>query len=266
MAAPIHSFVPAQSAEVMLELFDFVEGVQCWIKDAGGVYQWVNRAFLLNYSLDGDRNQVVGRTDYDLSPKHLADQFRLSDDRVLEGNPSVDRIELVGRFDHVATWCSTTKLPIRSALGQVTGTAGITRPVTEEAVVGPVAQGFSRVLDYVRAHYAESPTNTVLAQVAGRSVRALEREFTREIHLTPQQYLRRVRVRLSCQDLVYSQGGLGDIALKHGFCDQSHFTREFRQETGMTPREYRLVYQPGHVTSEAPGGAGDSSRRRPFRR
>ena len=29
------------------------------------------------------------------------------------------------------------------------------------------------------------------------------------------------------------------IATAHGFCDQSHFSREFRRETGMTPRQYR---------------------------
>ena len=65
-------------------LLDQIEGVQCWIKDREGRYAWVNRGFLLNYALERTE-QVVGRTDHDLSPPHLADQYRLDDDRALGG-------------------------------------------------------------------------------------------------------------------------------------------------------------------------------------
>ena len=40
----------AQAGPILLDLLDFVEGVQCWVKNQDGVYCWVNRAFLLNYS------------------------------------------------------------------------------------------------------------------------------------------------------------------------------------------------------------------------
>jgi AraC-like DNA-binding protein len=33
-----------------------------------------------------------------------------------------------------------------------------------------------------------------------------------------------------------------EIAVSHGFYDQSHFVREFRRETGLTPGEYRARY------------------------
>jgi AraC-like DNA-binding protein len=222
----------------MLALFDFVEGVQCWIKDRDGVYQWANRAFLLNYSLETESCPVVGKSDDDFSPAHLAQQFRLDDERVLQGEP------VVGRFDHVSTWCLTTKLPLRDAQGAIVGTAGITRPADLAALDTHADLSLGRVLAYVRQHYALNPSNAALATVAGRSVRALERLFIRELHMPPQHYLRRVRVRLSCHDLVYSSWSLSEVALRHGFCDQSHFTREFRQETGLTPKNYRHRYQP----------------------
>jgi AraC-like DNA-binding protein len=228
----------------MLALFDFVEGVQCWVKDRNGVYQWANRAFLLNYSIETDLCPVVGKTDDDLSPTHLAQQFRLDDERVLQGEPVLGRLELVGRFDHVSTWCLTTKLPLRDAQGAIVGTAGITRPADLAALDTHTDLSLGRVLAYMRQHYAQNPSNAALATVAGRSVRALERLFIRELHMTPQHYLRRVRVRLSCHDLVYSSWSLSEVALRHGFCDQSHFTREFRLETGLTPKNYRHRYQP----------------------
>jgi transcriptional regulator GlxA family with amidase domain len=92
---------------------------------------------------------------------------------------------------------------------------------------------------FLRGHFPEPVDNATLAQHVGLSVRVLERRFRREFQLAPQQYLRRLRVRLACHPLVYSELGLAEIATAHGFCDQSHFGREFRRETGMTPRGYR---------------------------
>ncbi len=73
-------------------LFDCVEDVLVWIKDREGRYCWVNRAFLINYAMDrlrserpADTEGVLGKTDYDLSPTFLADQFRLDDEQVLTG-------------------------------------------------------------------------------------------------------------------------------------------------------------------------------------
>jgi AraC-like DNA-binding protein len=234
----------AQAGATLLGLLNFIEGVQCWVKDRQGVYRWVNRAFLLNYSMDASPEMVVGKTDYELSPKHLAEQFRLDDAQVLEGAAILNRLELVGRFDHVSNWCLTTKLPVRHSDGTITGTAGITRQAGASELSAPAHpdQGLSRALAFIREHHAAPISNQSHAAVSSRSVRALERLFVRELRLTPQQYLRRIRIRLSCHDLIYSQWSLSEVALRHGFCDQSHFTREFRQETQMTPKAYRLRF------------------------
>jgi AraC-like DNA-binding protein len=237
--------VVAHAGSALLSLFNSVEGIQCWVKDRNGFYCWVNRAFLLNYSTEAHPETVLGKTDYDLSPKHLAEQFRLDDAQVLEGDAILNRLELVGRFDHAATWCLTTKLPVRDAQTAIIGTAGITRPAGTGKADTPIHpdQGLSRALAFIREHHAAPISNRSLAAVSSRSVRALERLFMRELGLTPQQYLRRIRIRLSCHDLIYSGWSLSEIALRHGFCDQSHFTREFRLETRMTPKAYRLRFR-----------------------
>ena len=38
---------------------------------------------------------------------------------------------------------------------------------------------------------------------------------------------------------------IADIALSCGFCDQSALSRQFKQLTGLTPREYRLMMRGG---------------------
>ncbi|MEZ0276790.1 MAG: PAS domain-containing protein, partial [Roseimicrobium sp.] len=110
------------------ELFEGLDDVQFWIKDRRGQYLHVNRAFLLNYDLV-EPTQVVGKTDYDLSPAFLADQFLLDDERVLKGHKVVGRIELVSGADQAARWNVTHKLPLRDTRGHIMGTTGTTRPL-----------------------------------------------------------------------------------------------------------------------------------------
>jgi transcriptional regulator GlxA family with amidase domain len=76
------------------------------------------------------------------------------------------------------------------------------------------------------------------------SLRAFERQFLSNFHLTPQKYLRKLRLRIASRALVYTNESLSEVALTCGFGDQSHFTREFHRQFGRTPREYRKYYKP----------------------
>jgi len=237
-------------ASALCKLFDYVAGLQFWVKDRDGYYRWVNRGLLLNYALE-QPEQVLGKTAYDLSPRHLAAQFRTDDDLVLTGWPIVNRVELVGRFDHTAQWSVTNKIPLRQDGGEILGTAGISRPL-EEAAIGPTVSvgDLDACLAIIRRRVSESVSYEELAEAAGLSIRAFERKVRKSFGLSPQQYIMRVRVRMACSWLVYSSKPISEVATLHGFCDQSHFTREFRRQVGVTPRRYRLKYQDGEAKSK----------------
>src|SRR6266571_2448721 len=157
-------------------LFDCLEDILAWAKDRDGRYGWVNRAFLINYSLDGRRDgaapemrDVLGKTDYDFSPAFLADQFRLDDEYVLAGNRIVDRIELVGQPDGLAVWNVTNKVPLIDDQGAVIGTAGITRRLATPGQAITPGHEFGRVLAYLRDHYNTPITNRQLGRLAHMS-------------------------------------------------------------------------------------------------
>jgi len=225
------------AASEVLILCDALEDVPLWIKDVDGHYQWVNRSFLLNFGLER-REEVVGRTDYDLCAPHLAELYRVDDERVLAGESIVGRVELIGRYDHTSRWCSTTKIPLHSADGTVVGTAGITRPTGDAAKATP-GQPLSQALRLISEEVGRPLSNLRLAQVCGLSLRAFERQFLASYRCTPQQFVRQLRVRMSCQALVRTRKSLAEIATDFGFADQSHFNREFRRLRGETPRSYR---------------------------
>ena len=211
------------------------------MKDREGRYLWVNTAFLMNYGLTR-LSQVVGKADRDLSPAHLAAHFEAGDQAVLSGRPVNHRLELVGRYDHSAHWCRTTKLAARDARGRSVGTVGFTRRLTA-AEIGQMAEiPLGSVIATMIRRLGEKITSGEMARAAGTSVRGLERAFDRDYGLSPRQYLRRLRMQTACQLLVSTRSPLAQVADRCGFADQSHFNRDFKRMTGMTPRAYRLKF------------------------
>ena len=241
---------PTTDSFHLAELFDFVEGVLAWVKDRQGRYLWVNRAFLIKYALDHpgvdglvSAEKILGKTDYDLSPAFMADQFRLDDEQVLSGHRIINRIERVGEFEGMTAWNITNKIPVFDAKGAIIGTAGITRAAGPASSLEATAPGFGPALAHMRAHFHHEITNRHLASISNMSLRAFERQFRAAFHLTPQRFLRRIRLRLASRALMYTDESLAEIALNCGFADQSHFSREFRRQFGRTPREYRDYYK-----------------------
>jgi AraC-like DNA-binding protein len=240
----------ASTSSHFAELLDFLPDVLAWVKDRQGRYLWVNRAFLVQYSLDhqheheaGAVASVIGKTDYDLSPAFLADQFRLDDEQVLAGHRIVNRLERVGDSGGTTVWHVTDKIPVVDAKGAIVGTAGITRAADASSSLEATTPGFGPALDYMRAQFHREITNERLASISNMSLRAFERGFRAAFHLTPQKFLRKLRLRLASRALVYTDASLSEIALTCGFADQSHFSREFRRQFGRTPRDYREHYR-----------------------
>ena len=243
----------------LAELFNYVEDVRVWVKDRHGRFRWANRTVLLIHATDGHGSQasegsqgILGKTDYELSPPFLADQYRLDDEYVLAGNRIVNRIELIRQPDGTAAWHVTNKIPLFDGAGAVIGTAGIARRLEALSQRGVPGTEFGPVLAYLRDHYHSPITNRQLARLAHMSVRTFERRFRGSFHLTPQKYLRNLRMRMAAHALACTHQLLAQVALNCGFADQSHFTREFRRYYGRTPREYRRYYSEGGADA-APG-------------
>lgn len=235
------------AAPEVIELFDYLEDTPMWMKDAAGHYEWANVALLLNFGLR-NRAEIIGRTDYDFCGEVLANQYRIDDERVLKGERILSRVELVGRFNHTARWCVTSKVPLRDATGRIVGTAGVTRPLPQaEASTPSLGEGANSALGvairYISQNYSDRITNEDLARACGLSVRAFERQFQAAYHTSPHDYIRQLRVRMSCSALVFSRKSLAAVATEFGFSDQSHFTKEFRRFMSETPRAYRIRYQ-----------------------
>ena len=77
--------------------------------------------------------EAIGKTDFDLFPKAIAEAFFADDQTVLRtGQPVVNREEKVVRPDGEVHWLLTTKVPWRDAGGKILGLVGIGRDITDK--------------------------------------------------------------------------------------------------------------------------------------
>lgn len=84
----------------------------------------------------------------------------------------------------------------------------------------------------------ERPTTLAeLAGLSGVSRFQLLRGFSRTVGVTPHAYLVQQRVRLA-RRLLLAGRRPAEAAIEAGFADQSHLTRAFRRQLGVTPARY----------------------------
>jgi PAS domain S-box-containing protein len=76
---------------------------------------------------------MIGKTDFDLySEEHARDAFNDEQNIIRTGIPIINKEEKETWFDRSVTWVSTTKMPFKDGNGNVIGTFGISRNITEK--------------------------------------------------------------------------------------------------------------------------------------
>ncbi|MEQ1620045.1 MAG: EAL domain-containing protein [Methylococcales bacterium] len=101
-----------------------------WLKDTDGYYLSCNRQFELLTGVP--KNQIIGKTDYDLFPESIADFFRANDREALKiGLSRTNEEELTFASDGRYGLFETTKTPLLDKHGKQIGVLGIGRDITE---------------------------------------------------------------------------------------------------------------------------------------
>jgi AraC family transcriptional regulator len=120
-----------------------------------------------------------------------------------------------------------------------------TRPSAAREPRGGLAHyQLRRVLDYMQAHLTEDMPLRALAEAAGLSPFHFARLFKQSTGLAPHQYLIQRRVERAKGLLLTSDAAIADIAVRVGFCDQSHFAAHFKRLYGITPKAFLRQVKP----------------------
>lgn len=101
------------------------------------------------------------------------------------------------------------------------------------------------VLKEVRKNFASEIDFEKLAEQHGMSGSTFRRRWAEVMPAPPARYLQELRMREACRLLVETNRPIHEIAAAVGFADELYFSRRFRQELRMAPRDYRKAYQIG---------------------
>lgn len=102
----------------------------------------------------------------------------------------------------------------------------------------PESKAVAWVRDYLEAHYSQTVSIEDLAQLVNLSPYYLIRCFRQQMGCPPHHYQRHWQL-LQVKQALRTTKTLSAIALDHGFYDQSHLTRVFKQTFGVTPGRYQ---------------------------
>lgn len=100
-----------------------------WLKDESSRFLTVNTAFALSCGKNNPE-ELVGLTDFDVWPSDLAQQYRSDDEKVIKSRREYMTEEPVFEKGTI-TWFETFKMPVINAEGDVIGTTGYARDITE---------------------------------------------------------------------------------------------------------------------------------------
>jgi PAS domain S-box-containing protein len=99
-----------------------------YVKDMQGRYVHINRQFESVFHVH--RNEVIGKTDFDIFPKHLAEVFQRNDRTVLQSGMQLECEEVAPHDDGPHTYLSI-KVPLRNDNNEIFALAGISTDITE---------------------------------------------------------------------------------------------------------------------------------------
>ena len=102
-----------------------------------------------------------------------------------------------------------------------------------------LSPAISRCVDYIRLHYPEEISLSVLTDIAAMSKANLTRRFLKETGTTIISFIRDTRCYHAKKLLENSELSIKEISSYVGYEDYNYFTKVFRSITNLTPSEYR---------------------------
>jgi PAS domain S-box-containing protein len=101
-----------------------------FLKDINGVYLLCNTAYEKLFNVNA--RDVIGKTDYDIVPKEIADQFRKNDLNTLKENKTtINYEEVVFENKNSMAYFEAVKTPMYDTEGKLIGVLGIAREITK---------------------------------------------------------------------------------------------------------------------------------------
>lgn len=226
-------------------LFEHIPDLGYFAKDRQGRFIAANPAFAEMASVP-DPARLIGKTDYDIWPRFLAEHYLKDDAHVMKaGVALVNKIELIIRPDRSTDWFATTKVPLAGPRGEPAGIEGVCRHLKKARAPEENTLRMPAVIAHIMERYADRIEIPMLAKMVSLSVKQFERKFKQQYGEVPVKYIQRIRLDAARQLLAMTNLPVAQVSRETGFYDSSHFSNQFREYAGDTPRNFRRKHYQG---------------------
>lgn len=113
-----------------------------------------------------------------------------------------------------------------------------------EQAKNPDSKSLLRIAEaiiHIEQNYTQPLGLEELAEIAEMPKRSFLRDFRNAMGTSPISYLIQFRIRRAAELLRGTDRGITQIAFDVGFEDSNYFTRQFKKQQGVSPREYRKL-------------------------
>lgn len=224
-------------------LLDHLPGVSFFAKNRDCRIVAANRHFFTRFGFSKEAD-IVGKDDFDLFPRRLAEHFREDDEEVMRtGKPKLNIVELFFNQQGIPDWFITNKLPARDRKGKIIGIMGTTQSYEgKKETLLPYLQ-IDRAIAFIRQNFRKRISVVELAAMVHISPRQLQRKFVETFGSSPQAFIMKLRIQAACEALQHDDTPIGVVARDLGFGDQSAFTQHFHKHIGLAPLRYRRQFR-----------------------
>ena len=131
-----------------------------WLKDKDGRFITVNAAWCRFFGLDAET--VLGKTAVAFLPAEVAAKFEEQDHGIMRSRQPLHCEELLTDKDGRLVWFETIKTPLYDDHGEVVGTSGLARDITERKIQEREIERLNRL------YAALSELNQIIVRVKSR--------------------------------------------------------------------------------------------------
>ena len=117
--------------------------------------------------------------------------------------------------------------------------------VEASSVVDTAAARIKAMLAYIHTH-SDSPLSVAkIAAAVNISEREAYRTFRQVLNTTPTLYIQQYRVNNAAQMLMETDRSITEISLEAGFSSPNYFNKAFKDQMGISPRQFRKALKTG---------------------
>ena len=229
------------NAATFKAMMDVLSEVAFYMKDDKGRIMALNRRNCDICNIH-DELDAIGRQSGDIFPHQLAQSY-VANDKIVRKK----RRPLINYRDaHTADRsndCNVESIfPLFDQNGKLIGTTCIYYKIPADGA--PDWHGILKpVTEHIAVHYAEDISLESLSELVGTSPSNFRRQFSRTFGISPGRYITTIRLNAARELLETTDKLVSEIATDVGFFDQSHLTKLFKRERGITPGEYRRQHK-----------------------